>query len=45
VIFNRGRSVRELRGPPFERDDPHREFERASIERLGELRDSYEIVA
>jgi hypothetical protein len=44
-MFNRRRSVRQLRGPPLERDDPHREFERASIERLRELRDSYEIVA
>jgi hypothetical protein len=45
VIFSRRRSVGQLRGPPFERDDPHRKFERASIERLRELRDSYEIVA
>ena len=39
------RSVRQLRGPPFERDDLHRELEGASIERLRELRDSYKIVA
>jgi hypothetical protein len=44
-IFSRGRSVRQLRSPPVERDDPQREFERASIERLSELGDSYEIVA
>jgi hypothetical protein len=44
-IFSGGRSVRQLRSPPVERDDPQREFERASIERLGELGDSYEIVA
>ena len=44
-IFSRRRSVRQLRSPPVERDDPHREFERASIERLSELGDSYEIVA
>ena len=43
-IFCRRRSVRQLRSPPVERDDPHREFERASIERLSELGDSYEIV-
>jgi hypothetical protein len=45
AIFCRRRSVRQLRGPPFERDDPHREFERASIERLRKLRDSDEVVA
>lgn len=44
-IFSRRRSVRQLRIPPVERDDPHREFERASIERLSELGDSYEILA
>lgn len=43
-IFSRRRSVRQLRSPPVERDDPHGEFERASIERLSELGDSYEIV-
>ena len=44
-IFCRRRSIRQLRGPPFERDDPHRELERASIERLRELRDCDEVVA
>jgi hypothetical protein len=44
-IFSCRRSVRKLCGPPFEWDDPHREFERASIERLRELRDGYEVVA
>ena len=44
-IFSRRRSVRQLRSPPVERDDPEREFEGASIERLSELRDGYEIVA
>ena len=39
------RSVRQLCGPPFERDDLHRQLERAPIERLRELRDSYKIVA
>src|SRR4029077_2084910 len=42
-IFSRRRSLRQLRSPPVERDDPHREFERASIERLSELGDGYEI--
>jgi hypothetical protein len=45
VIFSRRGSVGQLRGPPFGRDDPHREVERAPIERLRELRDGYEIVA
>jgi len=45
VIFSSRRSVRQLRGPPFGRDDPHREIERAPIERLRELRDRYKIVA
>ena len=44
-IFSRRRSVRQLRSPPVERDDPQREFERASIERLSELGNSYEILA
>jgi hypothetical protein len=44
-FFGCRRSVRQLRGPPFERDDPHRELERASIERLRQLRDSDKIVA
>jgi hypothetical protein len=43
--FSGRRSVGQLRSPPVERDDPQCEFERVSIERLGELRDSYEIVA
>src|SRR5205823_12055212 len=41
----RRRSVRQLRCPPFDRDDPHRELERDSIEGLGELGDGDEIVA
>ena len=45
VIFSRRRSVRQLRGPPLGRDDPHREIERTPIERLRELRDGYKIVA
>lgn len=44
-IFSRRRPVRQLHSPPVERDDPHREFERASIERLSKLGDSYEIHA
>jgi hypothetical protein len=44
-IFSRRWSVRQLRNPPVERDDPQREFERASIERLSQLGDRYEIVA
>ena len=44
-IFSRRGSVRQLRFPPVDRDDPHRELERAPIERLGELGDCYEIVA
>jgi hypothetical protein len=44
-VFSRRGSVRKLRLPPVERDDPHCEFERASIERLSELGDSYEVVA
>jgi len=43
--FSRRWSVGQLCSPPVERDDPHREFGRASIERLSELGDSYEIVA
>ena len=45
AIFCRRGSIRQLRGPPFERDDPHRELERASIERLRELRDCDQVVA
>jgi hypothetical protein len=45
MIFSRRRSVRQLRGPPFGRDDPHRELERAPVERLRELRDRDKIVA
>jgi len=45
LMVSRRRSVRQLRGPPFGRDDPHREVEGAPIERLGELGDSDEIVA
>jgi AAA ATPase domain len=41
----RRRSVRKLGCPPFDWDDPHRELERDSIERLGELGDGDEIVA
>jgi hypothetical protein len=44
-IFSRRRSVRQLRSPPVERDDPPRELERASIERLSELGDSHEILS
>lgn len=44
-IFSRGRSIRQLRSPPFERDDPHRQCERDLIERLGELGDRHEVVA
>ena len=45
VIFSRRGSVGQLRGPPFGRDDPHRELERAPVERLRELRDRDKIVA
>jgi hypothetical protein len=43
--FSRRRPIRQLRAPPVERDDPQRELERNSIERLGELGDRDEIVA
>jgi uncharacterized membrane protein YbhN (UPF0104 family) len=44
-IFSCRRSVRQLRGPPVEWDDAHRELERDLIKRLGELGDRHEVVA
>jgi hypothetical protein len=43
--LSRRRSVGQLRNPPIERDNPHREFEPALIKRLGGLGDRDEIVA
>jgi hypothetical protein len=45
LMVSRRGSVGQLRGPPFGRDDPHREVEGAPIERLRELGDSDGVVA
>src|SRR3954447_20611053 len=45
ILWAGRRAIGQLRSPPFDRDDPHREVERAPIERLRELGDGDQVVA